>query len=39
MCEYITRFEALQAVSLKNTRYSILVTIYALKLERNYYAQ
>ena len=36
--EYLTRFEALHAVSLKNTRYSILVIIYALKLERNYYA-
>ena len=29
----------MQAVSLKNTRYSILVIIYALKFERNYYAQ
>ena len=38
-CEYLTRFEALQAISLKNTRYIILVIIYALKLERNYYAQ
>ena len=37
--EYLTRFEALQAVSLKNTRYIILVIIFALKLKRNYYAQ
>ena len=28
----------LNAVGLKNTRYRILVIMYALKLERNYYA-
>ena len=32
-------FLSRSAVSLKNTRYRILVIIYALKLDRNYYAQ
>ena len=33
------QFSSLKKWVFKNTRYSILVIIYALKLERNYYAQ